>query len=558
MFPDGTRMRPPAKNFHDLPSKNRFVDGACAEENRILMPMSKRGPPMTPAPDLSPVGCGACGNVKALRVCQRCKGVIYCDEICQRRCWKQHQLVCLSPKALFARYDEEQKSLQAEEEKSHQLEVANVLREFMVRQNSTGLPDSEKTKPPKQRPPWLQRKVEALPKSEEQVPSVPSEPRVATSVTRPPEMSAARVADYISLSSVREVKMPCVILGTAGQRGLQGKRGRAAILNALKMGYRGIDTSEMNRNLFDVGWACKASTLERRELFLTMKIPPWSHGYEATKSSFARQLQQLQSDYVDLLLVQWPHVWRQEQKEWGPMQWRRVNQWQAGQLQGTWAAMEEICKSGKAKAIGVSNYTMQHMEALLKYCTVRPAVLQGESHPHWPNRSLRDWCRKHDIAFQGYAPFGGQETPENSGHRPVDDAFLKKVAECNGLSNFQVCMQWNQSRNSSTVVQSQDKKHLRENLTACNVNLCSATDFKGIDENAKEHSQYGPCYWGDNDKDNLNIWKDEEKLLEAVLPEPRGHHWSPKAKTPEEMRKEGWEPLVPPEALPPAKREGNR
>eukprot|EP00435_Cladocopium_sp_Y103_P061770 s958_g23.t1 len=192
-----------------------------------------------------------------------------------------------------------------------------------------------------------------------------------------------------------------------------------------------------------------------------------------------------------------------------------VNQWQAGQLQGTWAAMEEICKSGKAKAIGVSNYTIQHMEALLKYCTVRPAVLQAESHPHWPNRSLRDWCRKHDIAFQGYAPFGGQETPENSGHRPVDDVFLKKVAESNGLSNFQVCMQWNQSRNSSTVVQSQDKKHLRENLTACNVNLCSATDFKGIDEHAKEHTQYGPCYWGHNDKDNLNIWKDEEDIREA-------------------------------------------
>eukprot|EP00434_Breviolum_minutum_P026283 symbB.v1.2.023229.t2/scaffold2111.1/size89052/2 len=201
-------------------------------------------------------------------------------------------------------------------------------------------------------------------------------------------------------------------------------------------------------------------------------------------------------------------------------------------------------ESGKAKAIGVSNYTVEHLEELLVNCRVPPMVLQAESHPHWPNKRLRDWCRKHDVVFQGYAPFGGTATETNSGHRPVDDDYLKTVATRNGLSTFEVCMQWNQARNSSTVVQSQNEKHLRQNLRSCHRPLCSAVEFKGIDEHAKDFSKYGPCYWGHNDRDHMNIWKDEEKMLEALLSDPRSKENSEEAQ-------ESWTPAVPTETLPP-------
>lgn len=80
-------------------------------------------------------------------------------------------------------------------------------------------------------------------------------------------------------------------------------------------------------------------------------------------------------------------------------------------------------------------------------------------------------------------------------------------------------MQWNQSRNSSTVLQSSNVDHLRENFAACKGSVCSPKDFGGIDERAKEHLKYGPCYWGHNDMDYMNPWKDEEKLMEALLPD---------------------------------------
>ncbi|CAE7637622.1 gld2, partial [Symbiodinium pilosum] len=311
--------------------------------------------------------------------------------------------------------------------------------------------------------------------------------------------------------------MPRIVLGTGGFEGLSGKVGRAAMLAALKMGYRGIDTSEMNRNLIDIRWACQRAGVDRKDLFLVLKIPPWSHGYDGVLQSFRRQTSQLRLDYVDLVLIQWPHVWSLEQRDWGPAQWSKANQTKASMRRESWKAMEELFNSGRARAIGVSNHTIDDMEAILQGCAVPPMVMQGESHPHWPNRPVRDWCRKHEIIFQGYAPFGGQETDQNSGHRAVDDDVVHSVATRNGLTPFQVCMQWNQARNSSTVVKSKNILHLRENLAACNQRLCAAADLGRIDERAKEFLKYGPCYWGHNDMDYMHPWKDEEKMLESMF-----------------------------------------
>ena len=178
-----------------------------------------------------------------------------------------------------------------------------------------------------------------------------------------------RKAAYISLSlsiyiyiyrySYRNgMRMPRIALGTGGQVGLSGREGREAIyiyvymyiyiytsvytslslylyislslyiyiyiyihvyyeaiLAALKLGYRAVDTSEMSRNLLDVGWACWKSGVPRREVFIIAKIAPWNHGLRGVRSAFARQLAALRVDYVDLLLLQWPHVWDPSQRE---------------------------------------------------------------------------------------------------------------------------------------------------------------------------------------------------------------------------------------------------
>eukprot|EP00913_Durusdinium_trenchii_P024436 g22939.t1 len=128
--------------------------------------------------------------------------------------------------------------------------------------------------------------------------------------------------------------------------------------------------------------------------------------------------------------------WSPEQKDWDLMQWRAVARWRAKRARGTWAAMEELYRSGKARAIGVSNYTIEHLEQLLSSSNISPMVMQGESHPHWSNKSVRDWCRKHEILFQGYAPFGGPKTELSGNHRAVNDEFVQQVADRNHLTSI--------------------------------------------------------------------------------------------------------------------------
>merc|ERR1719335_2035600 len=120
--------------------------------------------------------------------------------------------------------------------------------------------------------------------------------------------------------------MPRVFLGTAGHEGLSGKDGRAAIVAALKLGYRGIDTAEMNRNLLDVAWAHLKAGIPRSELFIIAKIAPWNYGYARTRTAFLRQLDELRTDYVDLLLLNWT----------------RSTRWTNEQKRGSWRALEEF------------------------------------------------------------------------------------------------------------------------------------------------------------------------------------------------------------------------
>jgi len=151
---------------------------------------------------------------------------------------------------LFTKYDEEErerlKHVENQTSTSKQLELAAVLEDFLARQASEKLAKT-KSKKPTQRPDWLRRKVEAVPSSEELPESVDVDVvghDTMEAVAPPPSSEMCAIEpDYISLPNV-PLEMPCVILGSAGHRGLQGREGRAAILSALKMGYRGIDTSE--------------------------------------------------------------------------------------------------------------------------------------------------------------------------------------------------------------------------------------------------------------------------------------------------------------------------
>jgi diketogulonate reductase-like aldo/keto reductase len=261
--------------------------------------------------------------------------------------------------------------------------------------------------------------------------------------------------------------------------------------------------------LLDVAWAILKSEIPRQELFIIAKIAPWNYGYARTRQAFQRQLDELRLDYVDLLMLQWPHCWAPAQSEWGLTEWRRSAKWRNAQKKGSWRAFEEFYSQGKAKALGISNHTIDHFETLLQICNEQPHVWQCESHPHWSNRHIRNWCREKEVAFQGYAPFGGENDPEVGGRCALHCPVVTSVAEKVHKTPAQVCMFWNLTRNASVVVKSKAYRHLRENLHVPEEVRIPSSHLASIDQVAVHWKEYGPCYWGHNDVDNLHPWHND-------------------------------------------------
>ncbi len=141
------------------------------------------------------------------------------------------------------------------------------------------------------------------------------------------------------------------------------KRELKAIVDALKAGYRHIDTAVGYSNESSVGKAVKQSGIDREEIFITSKLNNPDHGYESTVSAIEKSLENLQMDYIDLYLIHWPN----------PLAFR--DRWEETNA-GSWRAMEEYYNKGKLKAIGISNFMPHHIDALLKTAKVMPSVNQ--------------------------------------------------------------------------------------------------------------------------------------------------------------------------------------
>lgn len=212
--------------------------------------------------------------------------------------------------------------------------------------------------------------------------------------------------------------IPCVGFGT--WQTPNDDIGYQAVLTALKAGYRHIDTAAIYGNEEAVGRAMRDSGLRREDIFLTTKLWNNMHGYENTKEAFETSLAKLGTDYVDLYLIHWPN----------PKQFR--DNWEEANA-GSWKAMEEIYEAGKSKTIGVSNFRIHHMEALLKTAKIMPMVNQIKLCPGVLPQELIDYCKEKDILLEAYSPFGtGKifEVPEiqaiaDKHHTSVGNVALK-------------------------------------------------------------------------------------------------------------------------------------
>lgn len=188
-----------------------------------------------------------------------------------------------------------------------------------------------------------------------------------------------------------------------------------AVSSALALGYRHIDTAQMYGNEAEVGRAIAESGIDRSEIFLTSKLNNGNHEPEVARASFERTLEDLRTDYVDLFLVHWPLPARY-----------------GGDVALPWPVLEEFFAQGRARAIGLSNYQIDHIEKVLDIAAVPPHVLQVEAHPFLPNDAVRDYARTLGMTVEAWSPLARG--------RAASDPTLAEIGAAHGATAARVAL----------------------------------------------------------------------------------------------------------------------
>ena len=302
-------------------------------------------------------------------------------------------------------------------------------------------------------------------------------------------------------SAAAPVLMPWVGFGTYK---LGASAARTATLAALRCGYRAIDTAYIyagEKCEPEVGKAIAAALTDgtlasRDQVFVTTKHWRKFHGYEESLKCLDRSLQRLQLDHVDLWLMHWPGpAWstmnrkKDEIAKHGPWHYAADGHGQSeitALRSETWRAMEEALRRGKTRAIGVSNFSVAHLETLKRTATVwPPAVNQVELHPLYPQHELAAYCAQEGIVLQAYASLGGQDGSkakwEALGGRLLEAApVLAAAAAHDGATPAQVLLRWALHKGAAVVPKSSSPARMAENGALFGFQL-TADEMSAID-----------------------------------------------------------------------------
>lgn len=244
------------------------------------------------------------------------------------------------------------------------------------------------------------------------------------------------------------IEMPVLGFGTLY---LTDDLGVRCVSEAISLGYRLIDTATIYGNEEAVGGGIKKSGVDREELFVTSKVWVDDSGYEQAKKAFQTSLDKLGLDYLDLYLIHRPR----------------------GDVKGSWKAMEELYREGKIRAIGVSNFEAGHLEELMSYATVRPAVNQIETHAFFQQEKAKEMLEKYDIQMEAWSPLA----QGRNGH--FTDETLAAIGRKYNKNNAQVSLRWHYQRGIVAIPRTSQKTHMMENLDIFDFEL-DETDMKII------------------------------------------------------------------------------
>ena len=227
-----------------------------------------------------------------------------------------------------------------------------------------------------------------------------------------------------------------------------------AVRWAIEAGYRHIDTAMAYGNEKSVGVGIRQSGVARKELFITTKLSVEDMLQGTQIQGFENSLKNLQLDYIDLYIIHWPVT---------------------GKNKESWKILEDIYKSGRARAIGVSNFVASNLDKLPQGAKIVPAVDQVELHPHFSQQPLAAYCEKLGIAVEAWSPLGG------TGGKYLDDPVLKKIAEKYKKSAAQVVLRWELQRGIITIPKSTHQARIKANKDLYDFEL-SADDMKTIND----------------------------------------------------------------------------
>ena len=236
------------------------------------------------------------------------------------------------------------------------------------------------------------------------------------------------------------------------------------VRHALRTGYRSIDTAAAYENEEGVGEAIADSGLAREQVFITTKLANANHGHDKAMRALDESLRKLGMDYVDLYLIHWPRP-------------------SDGKFVETWQAFTELKQKGRARSIGVSNFRVQDIKAIVDATGVPPAVNQIELHPRFQQAELRREHAKHGILTEAWSPLGQGEL--------LDDETISQIASSHDRTPAQVILRWHIQLGNVVIPKSVTPERIEENFSVFDFEL-SDDDMRAIAQLDSEDGRIGP------------------------------------------------------------------
>ncbi|KAF9807466.1 hypothetical protein IEO21_08214 [Rhodonia placenta] len=251
------------------------------------------------------------------------------------------------------------------------------------------------------------------------------------------------------------IKVPSVGMGCWMGTPGGGETVELMCKNALKCGYRHLDTKHFAGNEEHVGKAIRESGIPREEIFVTTKLPNQHHHKVA--ESFQQSLNALGLDHVDLYLIHWPQA-DTESGSYRATNCEHIPCGESPTLVETWKQMEKLLDTGKVKSIGVSNFSIKTLNEILPHCTVVPVTNQVELHPCLPSFELQQFCEEKGILLTAYSPLG---------QPPVlfTDPDIISVGQKHSASPSQVLISWGVKRGIIVIPKSENVDRMKANIT---------------------------------------------------------------------------------------------